>query len=152
MKMKRILGFLAQPFQKYRHAKMILPCPILPSFPQSRSTMTRKTNSTWLQTYFSVCSAPMTINTKLINHYSIFSGILQRLFSTGGNPPPLWGDLLLLLQVTLVKILQLFIWLFTAGLFSEEGFPNKSGGLLFNISILPMISILSQKILKKNIW
>ena len=38
--------------------------------------MTHKTNSTWLQTY---CSALGAINTKLINHYSIFSGNLQRL-------------------------------------------------------------------------
>ena len=108
MKMQRIVVFLALPLQKNRHAKMILPRSILPSFPQSRSTMTRKTNSTWLQTYCSVCSAPVTINTKLINHYSIFSGILQRLFSTGGNPPPLWGDLLLFLQVTLFQTLSTF--------------------------------------------
>ena len=76
MKMKRIVVFLALPFQKKSTCKMILPCPVLPSVPQSRSTMTRKTNSTWLQTY---CSALGAINTKLINHYSIFSGNLQRL-------------------------------------------------------------------------
>ena len=37
--------------------------------------------------------------------------------------------LLLLLQVTFFKLFQVFIWLFSAGPFSEEGFPNKSGGV-----------------------
>ena len=78
---------------------------------------------------------------------------MQRLFSTSSNPPPLWGDLLLFLQVTLFQTLSTFhliiysfiscyycrlhfsnfskfyIWSFSAGPFSDEGFPNKSGGV-----------------------
>ena len=41
----------------------------------------------------------------------------------------LFFHLLLLLQVTFFKLFQVFIWLFSAGPFSEEGFPNKSGGV-----------------------
>ena len=39
----------------------------------------------------------------------------------------LFFHLLLFLQVTSFKLFQVFIWLFSAGPFSEEGFPNKSG-------------------------
>ena len=111
MKMKRILVFLALPFQRNRHAKMILPCSILPSFPQS--TMTRKTISTWLQTYCSVCSAPGAINTKLINDHSNY----QASCSVCSAPAAIhlhYGAISCYsCRLHFFKLFQRFIWLFT---------------------------------------
>ena len=84
----------------------------------------------------SVCSAPAAIHL----HYGAISCYSCRLhffklFQLFIHDY-LFFHLLLFLQVTSFKLFQVFIWLFSAGPFSEEGFPNKSGGLLFNISMI----------------
>ena len=149
-----------------------LPCAISwvtrKNFPDGNATMPRWFLCLW-QTYCSVCSALGAINTKLINHYSIFSGNLQRLaainiksFNNYSNfqascsvcsaPAAIhlhYGAISCYsCRLHSFKIFQLFIWSFTlsssaitAGYTFSNSFNYSSDYLLFHLLLFLRVTL-----------